>query len=77
MNTLSKEESSKNWFARHAESEAKKNVMPYYEARAISNDVARALMVLALIVLPIAIIYNSLLYVFVRREILKQSLKTT
>ncbi len=39
----------------------------------ISNDIARILMALGLIVSPIMAIYNAILYVFVRRELSKQT----
>jgi hypothetical protein len=35
----------------------------------ISNDVARALMILGLIVAPVSAVYQALLYLFVRREL--------
>lgn len=38
----------------------------------ISNDIARVLMVLGIIVTPIVAIYTAIIYVFVRRELSKQ-----
>ncbi len=38
----------------------------------ISNDIARVLMVLGIIVTPIMAIYTAIIYVFVRRELSKQ-----
>jgi len=43
----------------------------------ISNDIARVLMVLGIIVAPIMAIYTAIMYVFVRRELSKPTLKTT
>ena len=43
----------------------------------VSNDIARVLMMLGMIVAPIFAIYFGTLYVFVRRETSKQTLKTT
>ena len=42
----------------------------------ISNDIARVLMVLGSIAAPIMAIYFAILYVFVRRELSKRTLKT-
>jgi len=42
----------------------------------ISNDIARALMVLGIIVTLVMTIYTAILYVFVRRELSKPTLKT-
>ena len=43
----------------------------------ISNDIARVLMALGLIVSPVMAIYTAILYVFVRKELLKPALKPT
>jgi hypothetical protein len=43
----------------------------------ISNDIARVLMVLGLIVAPVMAIYTAILYVFVRKELSKPALKPT
>jgi len=42
----------------------------------ISNDIARVLMVLGIIVALVMAIYTAILYVFVRRELSKPTLKT-
>ena len=42
----------------------------------ISNDIARVLMVLGIIVTLVMAIYTAILYVFVRRELAKPTLKT-
>jgi len=42
----------------------------------ISNDIARVLMVLGIIAAPIVAIYTAIIYVFVRRELSKPTLKT-
>ena len=42
----------------------------------VSNDIARVLMVLGSIAAPIMAIYFAILYVFVRRELSKRTLKT-
>ena len=43
----------------------------------ISNDIARVLMVIGIIVAPIMMVYTAVLYVFVRKELSKPSLKPT
>jgi hypothetical protein len=43
----------------------------------ISNDIARVLMVIGIIVAPIMVIYTAILYMLVRRELSKPTLKTT
>jgi len=43
----------------------------------ISNDIARVLMVLGLIVAPVMALYQGISYMFVRRELSKSALKTT
>lgn len=43
----------------------------------ISNDIARVLMVLGIIVAPVMAIYTAILYVFVRKELSKPALKPT
>ncbi len=43
----------------------------------ISNDVARVLMVIGIIVAPIMAVYNAVFYVFVRKELSKPALKPT
>ena len=43
----------------------------------ISNDIAGGLMVIGIIVAPIVAIYTAILYLLVRRELSKPSLKTT
>jgi len=43
----------------------------------ISNDIARVLMVLGIIAAPVMAIYTAILYVFVRKELLKPALKPT
>jgi len=43
----------------------------------ISNDIVRVLMVLGIIVTPVMAIYTAILYVFVRMELSKPTLKTT
>ncbi len=42
----------------------------------ISNDIARVLMALGLIVSPVMAIYTTIFYVFVRKELLTPTLKT-
>jgi hypothetical protein len=42
----------------------------------ISNDIARVPMVLVIIVAPVMAIYYAIMYVFVRRELSKPTLKT-
>jgi len=42
----------------------------------ISNDIARVLMVLGIIAAPIVAIYTAIIYVLVRRELSKPTLKT-
>jgi hypothetical protein len=41
----------------------------------ISNDIARVLMMLGIIVAPVMAVYTVILYVFVRKELLKPALK--
>ena len=41
----------------------------------ISNDIARVLMALGIIAAPVMAIYTAILYVFVRKELLKPALK--
>ena len=43
----------------------------------ISNDIARILMALGLIVSPVMAIYTAIVYVFVRKELSKPTLKAT
>jgi len=43
----------------------------------VSNGVARVLMVIGIIVAPITAVYTAVLYVFVRRELSKPTLKPT
>jgi len=43
----------------------------------ISNDIARILMALGLIVSPVRAIYTAIVYVFVRKELSKPTLKAT
>jgi len=42
----------------------------------ISNDIARVLMVLGIIVTPVMAVYTAIVYVLVRRELYKPTLKT-
>lgn len=41
----------------------------------ISNDIAKILMLVGMVVAPVMIIYNAIMYVLVRRELLRQSQK--
>ena len=41
----------------------------------ISNDIARTLMIIGIVVAPVMAIYNALMYVLVRRELSKQARK--
>ena len=43
----------------------------------ISNDIARVLMMLGIIVTPVMAVYTAILYVFVRKELSKPALKLT
>ncbi len=41
----------------------------------ISNDIARTLMIIGIVIAPVMITYNALMYLLVRREISKQTRK--